>query len=291
ILLVRVDRTRMVRHRRAVRPSNVVEIAFGPVLLNRQRSRRAARKVVEREGVPRHRAGELVSHPSIGPLRRGIQRAQRLTARAGLDEQLRDGARREAAASVLGRRDDAPDPAHPELAPAPPLPEVARAGRRDEAAVLDEAPHLLHRQPRRAFGERALTEVERDAHQPDELLPVLVARRDHVRRRHRTNAHPHGIAPHFGQPLAYRAAACSRSTPARLASEPSHASTSPNSCTRSPSPRSARATSPTSSVNHRNVPSTPRSVSRSTYVRRRTSWSAAISIRTPSLPSDELGLC
>ena len=82
-------------------------------------------------------------------------------------------------------------------------------------------------------------EVERDAHQPDELVAVLVARRDELGG-HRTNAHAHGIAPHFGQPFAYRAAASSRSTPVRFASEPNHASTSPNSCTRSPSPRSAR---------------------------------------------------
>src|SRR4029450_7057781 len=117
--------------------------------------------------------------------------------------------------------------------------EVMRAGCGDDAIALEHAPHLLDRQPRRALGEGARAHVKRDAHQPRELVAVLVAGRDHVRGRHRTNAHPHGIAPHFGHPFAYRAAARSRSTPARFASEPTHASTSPNSCSRVPSPRGA----------------------------------------------------
>jgi hypothetical protein len=53
---------------------------------------------------------------------------------------------------MFGQRDHAPDPAHPELAPTPPLPEVVRGGRGDDAVALEHAPHLLHRQPRRAFG-------------------------------------------------------------------------------------------------------------------------------------------
>ena len=256
IRIVRVDRPLVSRHRCPVARANAIQISRRVVLLDRQRPRGTPRQVVERYRVPRHRPGELVPHSSIWALRRRVQDAQLLALRASRLEQLRDRARREAAASMFGSRDHTPDPAHPELPPAEPLTEVARRGRRDDAVALEHAPHLLHRQPRGAFGHRRRAEVERDAHQPDDLLAVLVARRDELGG-HRTNAHPHGIAPHFGQPFAYRAAASSRSTPARFASEPNHASTSPNSCTRSPSPRNARATSPTSSVNHRNVPSTP----------------------------------
>src|SRR6266508_1922368 len=41
----------------------------------------------------------------------------------------------------------------------------------------------------------------------------------------------HGMAPHFGQPSAYRPAASSRSMPSWFASAASHASTSPSSWT------------------------------------------------------------
>jgi hypothetical protein len=184
VVLVRVDRPRVARHRRAVAGAHGVEIPFGHVLLDRQRSPRAARQVVERYGVARHRPGELVPHSSIWALRGGVKHAEHLTARTRRLEQLRDGSRREAAASVLGQRDDAPDPAHLELAAAPPLSEVPRAGRGDDAIALEHAPHLLHRQPRCAFGQRARPHIEGDPHQPDDLVAVLVARRDHVRRRH-----------------------------------------------------------------------------------------------------------
>jgi len=96
------------------------------------------------------------------------------------------------------------------------------------------------------------------------LLALVVARDADLRSVH-GNGHPHGAPPHRGQVCAYRATAVSRSMPSTFASEASQASTSPNSCSRfERSPvRIAFASSPISSVNHRNVASRPRLVSRS----------------------------
>src|SRR5262249_1711416 len=82
-----------------------------------------------------------------------------------------------------------------------------------------------------------------------------------------------GTTAQRGQPLAYRAAARSRSTPQRVARDASQASTSPNSCRSAAgsSSRKARESSPTSSTIQRNVASRPRPASRSRYVRRRMS--------------------
>src|SRR6185436_15960452 len=52
----------MARYRRAVAGAHRVQISFGRVLLDRQRSGCAAREVVELDGVARHRSGQLVPH-------------------------------------------------------------------------------------------------------------------------------------------------------------------------------------------------------------------------------------
>src|SRR5439155_24896287 len=80
-----------------------------------------------------------------------------------------------------------------------------------------------------------------------------------------------GVWPHPGQPAPYfRAIASSRSTPAMFARVASQARTSANSSTRSSwdPPRSAADSSPTSSMNHMNVPSAPRRPSFSPYMSR-----------------------
>src|SRR5262249_25158658 len=75
------------------------------------------------------------------------------------------------------------------------------------------------------------------------------------------SSHTQGAWPQPGQPPPYLArTAAVRSTPTPLASVASQASTSANSRARSRllPPRSALASSPTSCMNHMNVPSTPR---------------------------------
>jgi len=75
--------------------------------------------------------------------------------------------------------------------------------------------------------------------------------------------HSHGVPPHFGHPPLYLPTASSSSIPQMLAVVLSQAKQSANSSrSRAGSlVRMARASSPTSSMNQRNVPSSPRALS------------------------------
>src|SRR5262249_17301317 len=99
-----------------------------------------------------------------------------------------------------------------------------------------------------------------------------------------------GVLPQPGQPPPYLArTAASRSMPVTLASVTSQASVSANSsCSSSREPcRSAADNSPTSSMNHMKVPSTPRRLSLAPYMSRITRCSCARVNEgiPPSLPS------
>src|SRR3990170_1462525 len=224
--------------------------------------------------------GELVAQTSVRAERGRVQRADRDPALASLAEDRADGPRREAGAATLGQRRHAPDAAHRELTPTEPLTVVAACRRRDHPAVLEGAAELLEGERRRAVLEEGVRQVQRHAHRLRDLLAVIL--RGCAELGHRTKSQAHGDAPHFGHPCAYRAAAASRSTPERFASDASQARTSENSWSSSSgSPlRRAFASSPTSSVNQRKVASPPRSASRRWYVRRMACWNSPISIRS-----------
>ena len=109
-------------------------------------------------------------------------------------------ARVETTATMFRQRDHAPDAAHLELAPAEPLTEVARGRGRDDA--LPSETHRIFSTGSHAARSASRGHVERDGHEPDDLVAMLVARREDVGLGHRTNSHAHGFAPHLGHPFA-----------------------------------------------------------------------------------------
>src|ERR1700733_1266287 len=126
------------------------------------------------------------------------------------------------------------------------------------------------RDARPPVGGHALAMQPTDASATDQREPQLIPRSGCLFvHGFSPRSHRQTICPQPGQPRPYLSrTACSRSMPATLAIVTSHASTSANSAASSSfePDRSAPASSPTSSISHMNVPSTPRAASLSEYI-------------------------
>ena len=174
------------------------------------------------------RPAQLEAETAVRSDDRRVERAHRHPGVACLAHDLEHRGARQPVAAMFGQRRHRVDARHGQVASAEPLAEpVAGRGRHDPAVHVGAAV-VRQRHDGAAVVRPRAREVERRAEQVDDLFAVLLGRRSDVRR-HR-GSHPHGRCPHRGQPCAYRAAASSRSTPSRFASDASHASTSPNSC-------------------------------------------------------------
>ncbi len=115
-------------------------------------------------------------------------------------QQISNRERREPPTAMLGERAHPPDAAHPELASAEALTEVAVGGHAEDAIAVERTPESVEGELRSAMLDEPVVEVQRDPQDVGDLVAVFLRGRPDLG--HRSTSHAHGEPPHFGHPSA-----------------------------------------------------------------------------------------